>query len=128
MILGDPKRINLSTGLFENLRENNNLYIDKTRFIEHFLNEPNQAQLIQNSPVWNKSNSAPIFNFNFKDLSRNSYKRQIQLKTAAKKGLTQIDEMRYYAEVPKDKPLIKTSIAFCGKQCFVKSSLHGDKK
>jgi hypothetical protein len=53
-----------------------------------------------------------------------SVKNPSQLKAATEKGLKQIDEMRYYAEVPHDKPLIKTAIAFCGKQCLVKSRLH----
>ena len=46
MILGDPKKIDLSISSFDALRSDNKLYVDKTRFIEHFLNEPNSVQLI----------------------------------------------------------------------------------
>ena len=47
-----------------------------------------------------------------------------RLESAADEGLRQIDAKRYYADVAKDKPLIKTAIAFCGKKCSVKSSKH----
>jgi hypothetical protein len=112
MIFGDPQKINLSTSSYKNLRTQNCLYIDKTRFIEHFLNEPNDVQLIvrqrrlgkslnldtlgcfltdqennkdlfegtyvQNSTVWNQANSAPVFYFDFKNLTKEEYKKQIQ--------------------------------------------------
>lgn len=45
-IFGDPKKINLSTSSFEKIRNSNYLYVDKTKFIENFLNEPNDVQLI----------------------------------------------------------------------------------
>ncbi len=47
-----------------------------------------------------------------------------ELNVAAEEGLKQIDEKRYFADAPKNKPLIKTAIAFCGKQCVVKSQKH----
>jgi hypothetical protein len=46
MVLGNPQKIDLGTSSFEAMRSNDNLYIDKTRFIEHFLNESNSIQLI----------------------------------------------------------------------------------
>ncbi len=45
-IFGDTKRIDLSTSSFKAMIENDNLYVDKTRFIEHFLNEANTVQLV----------------------------------------------------------------------------------
>ncbi len=47
-----------------------------------------------------------------------------QLPNAVQDGLRQIEDKRYYADVPKGTKLIKTSIAFCGKQCITKSVLH----
>ena len=46
MVLGNPKQIDLSTSLYEIIRETGCLFIDKTRFIEHFLNEASKTQLI----------------------------------------------------------------------------------
>ncbi len=45
MITGNIKRIDLGQSSFENLINDNNLYIDKSRFIENFLNESNSVQL-----------------------------------------------------------------------------------
>ncbi len=47
-----------------------------------------------------------------------------QMPDAVQDGLQQIEDKRYYADVPKGTKLIKTSIAFCGKQCISKSVLH----
>jgi hypothetical protein len=111
MITGDHTRINLGTSLFERLRSQNLLYVDKTRFIENFLNETNTVQLIvrqrrlgkslnldtlrcfltdlkdnralfegtyiASSPVWKMANSAPVFYFDFKNLSAKNYKIEI---------------------------------------------------
>ena len=57
--------------------------------------------------------------FEFKSVENAS-----QLEAAAVAGLKQIDEKRYYAGAQKNKPLIKTAIAFCGKRCMVKSGRH----
>jgi len=46
MVLGNPKQIDLSTSLFERIREKDCLFVDKTRFIEHFINESSDVQLI----------------------------------------------------------------------------------
>ena len=46
MLLGDPKKIDLSSSLYERIREKNCLFVDKTRFIEHFLNESSAVQLV----------------------------------------------------------------------------------
>jgi hypothetical protein len=51
-------------------------------------------------------------------------KKEKDLEAATLEGLNQIDEQRYYVSAPKDKPLIKTAIAFCGKQCKVRSRKH----
>nr|AGS54223.1 conserved protein [uncultured bacterium contig00107] len=48
-----------------------------------------------------------------------------KLEAAAKEALAQIDTKRYFAEAPTGKMLVKTGVAFSGKQCRVKSSLHG---
>jgi hypothetical protein len=111
VISGDAKKIDLGNSSFEIMRNNNNLYIDKTMFIEHFLNEPNSIQLIvrqrrlgkslnldmlkcfltdkvdhrglfagtyiESSPVWGQANSAPVFMFDFKNLSPYDYKESI---------------------------------------------------
>ncbi|MCL1809059.1 MAG: ATP-binding protein [Clostridiales bacterium] len=45
MITGDVKKIDLSTSSFERMITNRCLYVDKTRFIEHFLNEGSSVQL-----------------------------------------------------------------------------------
>jgi len=47
-----------------------------------------------------------------------------RLESAANDGLKQIDEKRYFADIRNDKPLMKTSVAFCGKRCSVKSAIH----
>jgi len=46
IIKGDIKKINLSTSRFRQIIEDGSLYIDKTRMIEHFLNESNSVQLV----------------------------------------------------------------------------------
>ena len=46
MYAGDIQRINLSTSSFEKLITDGCLYVDKTRFIEHFLQECSDVQLI----------------------------------------------------------------------------------
>ncbi len=51
-------------------------------------------------------------------------KSETLLEEAADKGLKQIDERRYFTDAPREKPLIKTAIAFFGKRCTVKSKLH----
>lgn len=43
---------------------------------------------------------------------------------AAILALKQIDEKRYFAELNRNKKLIKTAIVFCGKQCVSKSKIH----
>jgi hypothetical protein len=42
------------------------------------------------------------------------------LAAQAEIALKQIDERRYFAEVPRDKPLVKVGMAFCGKACEVR--------
>ena len=46
MIVGDIKRINLTDSSFERMIVDGNLYVDKTKFIENFLNNANNVQLI----------------------------------------------------------------------------------
>ena len=46
MIIGDVKKINLSISSFERIINDGNLYVDKTRLIEHFLETPSTVQLI----------------------------------------------------------------------------------
>jgi len=46
MIIGDIKKIDLSVSSFERMITNGNLYIDKTRMIENFLNNASSVQLI----------------------------------------------------------------------------------
>jgi len=46
MIIGDIKKINLSISSFERMITGGNLYIDKTRLIEHFLDEASDVQLV----------------------------------------------------------------------------------
>ena len=46
MITGDITKINLSTSSFEHMITDGNLYIDKTRFIENFLNQASEVQLV----------------------------------------------------------------------------------
>jgi len=46
MIIGDIKKINLSVSSFERMITGGNLYIDKTRLIEHFFGNANSVQLI----------------------------------------------------------------------------------
>ncbi|MCL2815900.1 MAG: AAA family ATPase, partial [Oscillospiraceae bacterium] len=45
MYVGDKKRINVSSSQFEDFIENNNLYIDKTAFIEHVLRDSSNVLL-----------------------------------------------------------------------------------
>ena len=67
-------------------------------------------------------NEIPFFKiFEFKSVDNAD-----RLEAAAVAGLKQIDEKRYYAGAPKNKPLIKTAIAFCGKRCRVKSGRHNE--
>ena len=46
MVVGNIKRIDLSISSFERIITEGNLYVDKTRLIEHFLNTPGAVQLI----------------------------------------------------------------------------------
>jgi len=46
MFVGDLRKINLSTSFFENIIINGCLYVDKSRLIEHFLEESSDVQLI----------------------------------------------------------------------------------
>jgi len=111
MVVGDIKKINLSISSFERMITDGNLYVDKTRFIENFLNEASNVQLItrqrrlgkslnidmlrcfltdktdnrhlfkglyiENSPVWDKANSAPVFYFDFKELGVENYQEAL---------------------------------------------------
>jgi len=111
MIIGDSRKIDLSTSSFRRMITNGNLYVDKTRFIENFLQNPNSVQLIarqrrlgkslnmdmlrcfltdkkdtrtlfkglyvESSPVWEKVNSAPIFHFDFKSFTVDTYKKAL---------------------------------------------------
>ncbi|MCL1997995.1 MAG: AAA family ATPase, partial [Turicibacter sp.] len=111
MIIGDVKKIDLSTSLFEQIITDGSLYVDKTRMIEHFLNDSSRVHLItrhrrlgkslnmdmlkcfltdradfrylfkglyiENSPVWEKANSAPVFYFDFRLLNPKTYKKTI---------------------------------------------------
>ena len=112
MIVGDVKKIDLSTSIFELIITGGNLYVDKTRMIENFLNDSSRVHLItrhrrlgkslnmdmlkcfltdridyrhlfkglyvERSSVWVRANSAPVFNFEFKNLSAEDYKGQIR--------------------------------------------------
>ncbi|MCL1998901.1 MAG: ATP-binding protein [Turicibacter sp.] len=46
MVVGNPKKIDLSTSSFERMIERGNLYVDKTRIIENFIEEASSVQLI----------------------------------------------------------------------------------
>ena len=46
MIIGDVKKIDLSTSFFERVITNGVLYVDKSRMIENFLNDNSQVHLI----------------------------------------------------------------------------------
>ena len=46
MIRGNIKNISLSTSSFEQVITEGKLYVDKTRMIENFLNNPSEVQLI----------------------------------------------------------------------------------
>ncbi|MCL1999374.1 MAG: AAA family ATPase, partial [Turicibacter sp.] len=46
MVVGNPKKIDLSTSSFERMIERGNLYVDKTRIVENFLEEASSVQLI----------------------------------------------------------------------------------
>ena len=46
MVIGDIKKIDLSTSSFELMIVGECLYVDKTQFIEHFLNEGSRVQLL----------------------------------------------------------------------------------
>ena len=46
MIVGDVKKVNLSISSFERMISGGNLYVDKSRFIENFLSESSDVQLV----------------------------------------------------------------------------------
>ncbi|MCL1998231.1 MAG: ATP-binding protein [Turicibacter sp.] len=46
MVIGNIKKIDLGTSSFERVIANDNFYVDKTRLIEHFLNDSSQVHLI----------------------------------------------------------------------------------
>jgi len=46
MVVGNPKKIDLSTSSFERMIERGNLYVDKTRIVENFIEEASSVQLI----------------------------------------------------------------------------------
>ena len=111
MFVGSLNKINLSTSIFERLITKEQFYVDKTRFIEHFLDEASDVQLItrqrrlgkslnmdtlrcfltnqadnrhlfkglyiKTSHAWEYANSAPVFKFDFKQLTADGYKGQI---------------------------------------------------
>ena len=111
MIKGSIKNIDLGSSLFRDIIERGCFYVDKTRFIENFLNSFTTVSLvarqrrlgkslnmdmlrlfltdkedarplykglyIESSPVWDKANSAPVFCFDFKDLSEQTYKSNL---------------------------------------------------
>ncbi|MDR1537647.1 MAG: ATP-binding protein [Clostridiales bacterium] len=113
MFVGDFNRVDLTTSNFSKVIKDNLLYVDKSLFIEHFLNEPSEVQIIarqrrlgksmnmfmlyffltdredfrplfeklriRQSPAWEKAHGAPTFLFDFKGLSVDEYKRQIQI-------------------------------------------------
>jgi len=55
MIVGSTKRISLSTSSFEDIISKGHLYVDKTRMIEHFLEEASEVQLISRQRRLGKS-------------------------------------------------------------------------
>jgi hypothetical protein len=65
--------------------------------------------------MFNWKDYSIIFEFKKTDASES-------LEAEAEKGLAQIDEKRYYAEVPKDRKIVKVAIAFSGKQCKAKAA------
>ena len=111
MIRGHIDKIDLSSSSFERIITEEKLYVDKTRMIENFLNNPSVVQLIarqrrlgktmnmdmlgcfltdkedkrhlfkglyiENSQVWEKANSAPVFIFDFKILNKEVYKEML---------------------------------------------------
>ena len=107
MFVGNLNKINLSTSIFERLIKKGQFYVDKTRFIENFLEEASDVMLItrqrrlgkslnmdtlrcfltnqvdnrhlfkglyiESSHVWEEANSWPVFKFDFKQLTAESY-------------------------------------------------------
>ena len=55
MVVGDVNRIDLSTSSFERIIGDNMLYVDKTRMIEHFLNNASRVNLIARQRRMGKS-------------------------------------------------------------------------
>jgi hypothetical protein len=55
MFVGDIHKINLGVSSFARLREQGALYVDKSRFIEHFLEESSDVQLIARQRRMGKS-------------------------------------------------------------------------
>ena len=62
MITGDSTKINLSTSSFEHMITDGNLYVDKTRFIENFLNQASEVQLIARQRRLGKSLNMDMLN------------------------------------------------------------------
>ncbi|MDR1538440.1 MAG: AAA family ATPase [Clostridiales bacterium] len=46
MVIGDIRKINLTTSSFETIIKKDFMYVDKSRFIENFLDSPQDAQII----------------------------------------------------------------------------------
>ena len=127
MFVGNLKKINLSTSIFERLITKGQFYVDKTRIIEYFLEEASDVQLItrqrrlgkslnmdtlrcfltnqadnrhlfkglyiESSHVWEEANSWPVFKFDFKQLTADSYVKQL---------IVQVDEQLCSAVNPND--------------------------
>ena len=55
MVVGNPNKINLSTSFFERIISDGNLYVDKTRMIENFLNDSSDVNLIARQRRMGKS-------------------------------------------------------------------------
>ena len=55
MITGNVNKIDLSTSSFKHIREKGYLFVDKTKFIEHFLMEPNTVQVLLRQRRFGKS-------------------------------------------------------------------------
>ncbi|MDR0963621.1 MAG: ATP-binding protein [Clostridium sp.] len=49
-------------------------------------------------------------------------KEKKHMEKAAQDALQQIEEKRYYADVPRGKRVMKSAVVFCGKQCIVRSA------
>jgi hypothetical protein len=107
VVVGHVKKVDLGTSSFERIITGGCLYVDKSRFIEDFLNEAPSVQLIARQRRLGKSLNM--------DMLRCFLTDDEDMDAVAARARRQVVEARYGADT--GKPVTAIGLAFRGKHC-----------